>query len=109
MATEQTYDFVIVGGGTAGLVLANRLTENPATQVLVIEAGANRNADPKITVPGLCTTLYDDPTYDWVVSTVPQVSLSPSRLLHQLTLPRNISMERVFAMGGGRFWAALVP
>lgn len=35
----QRFDYVIIGGGTAGLVLANRLTENPATTVAVIEAG----------------------------------------------------------------------
>lgn len=66
-------DFIIVGGGTAGLVLANRLTENPHVSVLVIEAGSNRLKDPKITTPGLATTLYDDPTYDWSFDTVPQV------------------------------------
>lgn len=35
----QGFDYVIVGGGTAGLVLANRLTEDPKTRVAVIEAG----------------------------------------------------------------------
>ena len=35
----QRFDYVIIGGGTAGLVLANRLTEDPATMVAVIEAG----------------------------------------------------------------------
>lgn len=39
---SKQYDFVIIGGGTAGLVLASRLTENPETHVLVLEAGASK-------------------------------------------------------------------
>ena len=70
---DNSFDFVIVGGGTAGLVLAARLTEDPKVSVVVLEAGDNRLEDPKINIPGLATTLYDDPVYDYSVSTVPQV------------------------------------
>jgi choline dehydrogenase len=49
---SQTFDFVIIGGGTAGLALAARLSEDPDTTVGVLEAGKNRLADPNILVPG---------------------------------------------------------
>lgn len=51
-ATSRTFDFVIVGGGTAGLVVATRLTENPAVNVLVLEAGMERlNVRFRLTFP----------------------------------------------------------
>jgi choline dehydrogenase len=49
---SKSYDYVIIGGGTAGLTLAARLTEDPNVSVGVIEAGQNRLADPNILVPG---------------------------------------------------------
>ena len=70
---NSKYDYVIVGGGTAGLVLANRLTEDPNISVLVLEAGAIRLQDPKINIPGLSARLQDDPDYDWRFWTIPQV------------------------------------
>lgn len=73
LSGDGNVDFIIVGGGTAGLVLANRLTADPQVSVLVIEAGSDRLKDPKITTPGLATTLYNDQAYDWGFETVPQV------------------------------------
>lgn len=71
---KESFDFVIVGGGTAGLVVANRLTENPDVKVLVLEAGPNRLDDPRITTPGLAPSMYDDPDFDWCFLSTPQVS-----------------------------------
>jgi choline dehydrogenase-like flavoprotein len=68
-----SFDYLIVGGGTAGLTLAARLSENPNITVGVLEAGVDRSTDPKVLTPGLATSLWDDPTYDWVFQTTPQV------------------------------------
>ena len=46
--SSKTFDYIIVGGGTAGLVLANRLSEDPGKSVLVIEAGNAHFDDPNI-------------------------------------------------------------
>jgi choline dehydrogenase len=64
------YDYVIVGAGSAGCVLASRLTENPDIQVLVLEAGPPDTAD-EIHIPAAISTLFKT-TYDWDYSTVPQ-------------------------------------
>jgi choline dehydrogenase len=72
--SAKSYDFVIVGGGTAGLTLAARLTEDPAITVAVLEAGANRLNDPTILTPALAPAMFGNPKYDWCHTTVPQVS-----------------------------------
>ncbi|KAL5321412.1 hypothetical protein ACEPPN_009370 [Leptodophora sp. 'Broadleaf-Isolate-01'] len=72
----EQYDFIIIGGGTAGLVVAARLTEDPNAQVLVLEAGSNRQDDPMILTPGLAFGMYGNPTYDWCFQSVPQACLN---------------------------------
>lgn len=77
---ESHYDFVIVGGGVAGLVVASRLTEDERVRVLVLEAGANRLNDPRINIQGLAASTYFDPDYDWCITTAPQPGLNGRRL-----------------------------
>ncbi|KAG6906660.1 hypothetical protein DXG01_012717 [Tephrocybe rancida] len=73
------YDFVIVGGGSAGLALATRLSDNPKLTVGVIEAGLVR-LDDKILIPGMFGSTLGDPEYDWNFATVPQSHLGNRQL-----------------------------
>jgi choline dehydrogenase-like flavoprotein len=73
--TAKEYDYVICGGGTAGLVIAARLTEDPNVTVGILEAGGNGLNDILIDGPNLFTQLWGKPQYDWDFKTVPQVSI----------------------------------
>ena len=70
---NQNYDFIVVGGGTAGLVVAARLTENPNVRVGVLEAGPANLGDPMIMMPAMYVKAIGDPKYDWLHKSVPQV------------------------------------
>lgn len=72
MDSESIYDFVIVGGGTASLVVATRLSENPKHNVLVLEAGSDHSADPRVQIPAHFDTLKDT-ELDWKFKSQPQV------------------------------------
>ncbi|KAI1173698.1 GMC oxidoreductase [Nemania sp. FL0916] len=75
----STFDFVIVGGGTAGLVLAARLSQVPSVQVLVIEAGQDLTADPRVNMPAMSQSLHGTPA-NWRLQTAPQESLHGRQL-----------------------------
>lgn len=74
---SSKYDFVIVGGGTSGLVVAARLTEDSNTSVLVLEAGDEHTDDPRIRTPAFWLPLLQQKDFDWCYTSVPQVR-SPS-------------------------------
>lgn len=78
----ESYDYIVVGGGTSGLVVANRLSEDPTTTVLIIEAGDFDKNEDFITIPILSTgnvpALGNGPrgtVYDWNLTTTPQSTL----------------------------------
>jgi choline dehydrogenase-like flavoprotein len=66
------FDYVILGGGTAGLVVAGRLSENPNITVAVIEAGKGEETNPNVTNPG-GLGLGKNTRIDWQYQSVPQI------------------------------------
>jgi choline dehydrogenase len=83
VTTDATFDYVIVGAGTAGCVLAARLSEDPRTSVCLLEAGGPAR-HPFIHVPALVGAAIAHPGLTWGLSTEPQAALNNRRLL----LPR---------------------
>ena len=74
MPESRSFDFVIVGGGTAACVLANRLTEEPGIRVLVIEAGSEPTS-PWIKMPLAMGKLFTHPAFNWGFYTEPEACL----------------------------------
>ncbi|KZT67962.1 GMC oxidoreductase [Daedalea quercina L-15889] len=72
------YDIVIVGGGTAGCVLASRLSENPNVRVLLLEAGSSSLWNPLSRVPAMYPQYFHS-EYDYNLYTVPQAHAGMKR------------------------------
>lgn len=70
---SENYDFIIIGGGTAGLAVAARLTEDPEIVVGVLEVGKSRLDDPLVDNPAAFVHMLGNPEYDHCFKTVPQV------------------------------------
>ncbi|HET6867283.1 MAG TPA: choline dehydrogenase [Solirubrobacteraceae bacterium] len=80
---SQPYDVVVVGGGAAGCVIANRLSEDPGTRVLVLEAGRSDYAwDVYIHMPAALSFPIGSRFYDWRYQSEPEPHMHGRRIYH---------------------------
>lgn len=87
--SKKVYDYIIVGGGTAGSVLAARLSEDARNQILVVEAGGRVEDVLAVHIPFLAPTLPGSQV-DWNFTTIPQTGFGN----------RTINIARGFVLGG---------
>ncbi|KAF8326563.1 alcohol oxidase [Cantharellus anzutake] len=81
--SHAEYDYLVVGGGTAGLVVASRLSEDPTVTVGVIEAGGYFPDEPLINVPGMPARVsYELIERSWLFLTVPQENVLGRPIFH---------------------------
>ena len=73
------YDYIIVGAGSAGCVLANRLSAEPKSRVLLLEAG-RKDSSPFIHMPAGIGQLMQGTIYNWAFNTAPEPNLGNRRL-----------------------------
>ncbi len=80
---REHWDYVIVGGGSAGSALANRLSADPGTSVLVLEAGRNDiRLDPFIHMPAALPYPIGNRLYDWKYESEPEPFMDGRKVYH---------------------------
>ena len=80
---SKIFDFIIIGGGSAGSVLANRLSKNPSNRVLVVEAGRpDYKWDFRLHMPAALTYPLTSKTYNWWYESDPEPYMNNRRIYH---------------------------
>jgi len=80
MALSQEADYIVIGAGSSGCVVVNRLSADPSVRVLLVEAGQSGEHDPAVLTPGRWTSLTGS-AYDWGYATEPEPGLDGRSLL----------------------------
>src|SRR5665811_2089720 len=75
MRVTDSFDFVVVGGGSGGCAVAGRLSEDPRTSVALLEAGGG-NDNWVVTTPGALVFMVASKVNNWAFDTVPQKGLN---------------------------------
>lgn len=79
----MSYDFIILGGGSAGCALANRLSADPGNRVLVLEAGQRDSAwKLPVHMPAALSMPIGNPRYDWIYESEPEPHMHGRRIYH---------------------------
>ena len=91
----DTFDYIIIGAGSAGAVLANRLSNNPDVSVCLIEAGPKDNT-PLVSTPLGLMLLAKNPRYNWLYQSTPQSGLDA----RQIPIPRGKVLGGSSAING---------
>ena len=79
--TDSTFDTIIVGGGSAGCILAGRLSEEPTRRVLLLEAGA-WDTNWLIHIPLGVGKIWNNPKYKWSYRGAPEAGLAGRSIYH---------------------------
>ena len=89
------YDYIVIGAGSAGCVLASRLSENPRHRVLLLEAGG-RDVNPMIHIPLLCGVLYPSKMSNWFYNSEPDPNLND----REIFIPRGKTLGGSSSING---------